>query len=83
MINIKYINIFVLLTVHLSIILDNDQLDIQLLYFKIHLLNSTTCFEHYMLITRQLYFIDATSGNVTLSKWPSGAHIEREVLCTC
>ena len=28
----------VLLTVHLSIILDNDQLDTHLLYFKMHLL---------------------------------------------
>jgi len=31
-------NFYVLLTVHLSIILDNDQLDTHLLYFTIYLL---------------------------------------------
>jgi len=31
-------NFYVLLTVHLSIILDNDQLDTRLLYFTIRLL---------------------------------------------
>ena len=35
----------VLLTVHLSIILGNDQLDTQVLYFIIRLLQSSTCFE--------------------------------------
>ena len=35
----------VLLTVHLSITLVNDQLDAQLLYFIIRLLQSSTCFE--------------------------------------
>ena len=35
----------VVLTVHLSITLVNDQLDAQLLYFIIHLLQSSTCFE--------------------------------------
>ena len=54
--------VFVLLTVYLSIILDNDQLDTQLLYFTIRLL----CFEHYMLIIRRLDCIDAASGIVTL-----------------
>ena len=33
-------NFYVLLTVHLGIILDNDQLDTHLLYFTIRLLNS-------------------------------------------
>jgi len=37
--------------VHLSIILDNDQLDTHLLYFTIHILQSSTCFEHIMLET--------------------------------
>ena len=37
--------IFVLLTVHLSINLANDQLDAQLLYFIMRLLQSFTCFE--------------------------------------
>ena len=69
-------------TMHLSIILDNDQSDTHLLYFTIRLLCSSTCFEHYMLIIRRLNCIDAASGIVTLSKWPSGAQVERELnLC--
>ena len=55
---------YVLLTVHLSTILDNDQCDARLLYFTIHLLHSSTCFEHYMLIIRRLNCSDATSGIV-------------------
>ena len=39
-----------------------------------------------MLITRRLNCTDAPSGIVTLSKWPSSAHVERELfslnLCT-
>ena len=35
----------VLLTVHLSITLVNDQLDAQLLYFITRLLQSSTCFK--------------------------------------
>ena len=34
----RYRNVYVLLTVHLGIILDNDQLEAQLLYFTIRLL---------------------------------------------
>ena len=45
---------YVLLTVHLSISLDNDQLDAFLLYFTIRPLQSSICFEHYMLIIRRL-----------------------------
>ena len=37
---------YVLLTVHLGITLANDQLDAQLLYFAIRLLQSSTCFVH-------------------------------------
>jgi len=54
----------VLLTVHLSIILDNDQRDTHLLYFTVRLFHSSTCFKHYMLIIRRLNCIDATSGIV-------------------
>jgi hypothetical protein len=68
------LQIFVLLTLHISRILDNDQLDAHLLYFTIRFLYSSTSFEHYMLIIRSVYCIDAASGIVTLSKWPSGAH---------
>ena len=49
---------YVLLTVHLSIILDNDQRDAHLLYFTIYLLHSSTCSEHYMLIVRRLNCIN-------------------------
>ena len=42
------------LTVHLSTGSDNDQLDAHLLYFTICPLQSSTCFEHYMLIIRRL-----------------------------
>jgi len=37
---------YVLLTVYLSIILDNDQLDAHLLYFTKRPLHSSTCFKH-------------------------------------
>ena len=57
-------NFYVLLTVHLSINLDNDQLDAHLLYFTIRPLKSSTCFEHYMLIIRRLNCIDSASGIV-------------------
>ena len=36
---------YVLLTVHLSITLVNDQLDAQFFYFTIRFLQSSTCFE--------------------------------------
>jgi len=36
---------YVLLAVHLSIILANDQFDAQFLYFVMRLLQSSTCFE--------------------------------------
>jgi len=64
---------YVLLTAHLIISLDSDQLDAHLLYFTIRPLQSATCFGHYMLIIRKLTFIDAASDIVTLSQWPSGA----------
>ena len=78
-------NFYVLLTVHLRISLDNDQLDAHLLYLTIRPLQSSTCFEHYMLIIRRLKCIDAESDIVTPSKWPSGSQAERELssLSTC
>ena len=63
----------------ICLILGNDQLDTQLLYFTIRLLWSSTCFQHYMLIIRRLNFIHAASGIVTLIKWLSGAQVEREL----
>jgi hypothetical protein len=73
-------NFHVLLTVYLNIILGNDQLDTQLLYFTIRLLWSPTCLENYMLIIRSLNCFDAASGIVTLSKWLSGSQVERELV---
>ena len=60
-------NFYVLLTVHLSIILDNDQRDAHLLYFTIRLSHSSTCFEHYTLIIRRLNCID-TASDIVLSR---------------
>jgi len=48
--------------VKLSISLDNDQIDAHLLYFTVRTLQSSTCFEHYMLIVRRLNSIDAAPG---------------------
>jgi len=47
--------------VHLSISLDNNQRDAHLLYFTVRPLQSTTYFQHYMLIIRSLKCIDAVS----------------------
>jgi len=46
--------IYVLWTVHLSIILGNDQLDTQMIYFTVRLLWSCTCFEHHQQV--ELYW---------------------------
>jgi len=61
---VKSSSFYVLLTVHLSISLDNDQVDAHLSYFTIRPLQSTTCFEHYILIIKRLHCIDAASGIV-------------------
>ena len=47
-----------------SLILENDQLGENLLYFTIYLLHSSTCFERYMLIIRRMNCIDLASGIV-------------------
>jgi len=57
---------YILLTVRLSIILGNDQLEAQLLDFTTRLLCSSTCFEHYMLIMRRLNCIDAATDAVSI-----------------
>ena len=44
--NNQHIFFYVLFTVHLSISLDNDQLDAHLLYFTIRPLHSSACFKH-------------------------------------
>ena len=67
-------NFYVLLAVHLRISLDNDQLDAHLLYSTILPLQSSTCFDHYMLIIRRFNCIDAVSG-IVLCQWPSGAKV--------
>ena len=67
----------ILLTVHLNISLDNDQHDTHLLYFTIRPLQSSTCFEHYMLIIRRLNCLDAASG-IALSVSGRPVHRLRE-----
>ena len=57
--------------------LDNDQLDAHLLYFTIRPPQSSTCFEHYMLIIRRLNCIDAASG-IVLSVSGHSVHMLRE-----
>jgi len=71
------INFYVLFTVHLSISLDNDQLDAHLLYFTMRLLCSSTCFKLYMLIIRRLNCIDAATG-IVLSVSDRPVHSLRE-----
>ena len=44
--------------------LDNDKLDAHLFYFTMRPLQSSTCFENYMLIIRRRNCIDAASGIV-------------------
>ena len=74
-------NFEVLLTVHLGITLVNDQLDAQFFYFKIRLLQSSTCFEQRRAHHQEVKFnINTASGIVTLCKWPSVApdgHLQR------
>ena len=68
----------VLLTVQLSTTLANNQLDAQFLYFIISPLHVSS---NVVLIIRRSNLINTTSGIVTLCKWPSGAQVERELLC--
>jgi len=53
----------VLLTAHLSIILATD------------LLNSSTCFEHYVIIIMRSKLYYTASGIITLCRRPSSAHL--------
>ena len=62
---------------HLSISLDKDQRNAHLLYFTIRPLQSSTRFEHYMLIIRRLNCIDAASG-IILSVSGLSVHRLRE-----
>jgi len=55
--------------------LDNDQLDARLLYFTILPLQSSTYFEHYMLIIRRLKLYRCS---IWYRQWPSSAQVERE-----
>ena len=63
----------------LCISLDNIQLVAHFLCFTTRPLQSFTCFEHYMLIIRRLNYIDAASGILTVSQWPSVAQAETEL----
>jgi len=68
--------------VHFSITSANDQLDAQLLYFIIRLLQSSNVLSNFVLIIRRSNSFITSSGMVTLCNWPSGAQVERELLCT-
>ena len=61
--------------------LDSDQLDAHLLYFTIRPLQSSKCFEHYMLIIRRLNCIDVASG-IVLSVSDRPVHRLRELPLT-
>jgi hypothetical protein len=76
--------VVVSLTMRLSIILANEQLDAQIL---IHLLrfSTCTCFEQYLAHHQEVKLYEYSSGIVTLSNWPPGAQVEKELffnLCT-
>ena len=61
----------ILLTVHLSTTLVNDQLDVQFLYPIIRLSQSSTCFEQRCAHHQEVKCINTASGIVTLetSEW--------------
>ena len=67
-----FYNFSVFLTVHLGITLVIDQLDAQLLYFIIRLLQSCTCFKQRRVHHQEVNCINTASSLVTLCKWPSG-----------
>ena len=76
---------YVLLTVHLSISLDNDQLDAHLLYFTIRPLHFPTCFEHYMLIIMRVIALIqhlVSSSQSVAVRW-TGWEITLSSLSTC
>ena len=68
---------YVLLTVHLSIILVINQLNAQNLVFLKSLFYASTFFEHHVLIIRRSKLYYTASGIFTLSRWPSGAQVDR------
>ena len=69
----------VLLTVHLSVIIVNNQLDTQSFYFIIRLLQSSTCFEQRRAHHQEVKLCNTASGIVTLCKLSSGMQVEREL----
>ena len=72
----------ILLTVHLSITLVNDQLEVKLSYFIIRYYRPLHVSRNVVLIIRRSNCTNTTSGIVTLCKWPSGVQVEREI-STC
>ena len=68
---------YCLLTALLGISLDKDQSDAHFLYFTIRPLQSSTCFDHYMLIIRSLNCIDVASS-IALSVSGCPVHRLRE-----
>ena len=74
-----YLNFNILLTVHLSTNVVNDEPDAQFLYSIIRLLQSSTCFEERCAHHQEVKCINTASGIVTLCRWPSGMQVEKEV----
>jgi len=60
----------ILLTVHISTTLVNDQLDAQFFYI-IRLFQSSTCSEQHCAHHEEVNCINTASGTVTLCRWPS------------
>ena len=74
----KKIGFNVLLTVHLSITLVNDQLEAQFFYFIICLLQSSTCFEQRRAHHQEVKLYYTAFGIVTVCKWLSqDGHLQR------
>ena len=67
---------------YLSITLVNDQLNAQLFYFIICLLQSSTCFEQHRAHHQEANRTSTASGIVTLCKWLSGMEVKKSLL-TC
>jgi len=66
--------------VHLSIILDNDQLDAHLLYFTIHLFTILYMFRALYAHHQEDELYLCSIWYRPLSQWSSGAQVGRELL---
>jgi hypothetical protein len=70
---------YVLLTVHIGIILFNDQLDAQFFFFGKCLFQSSTCFEHSSVRHQEIQLCQYDIWYVTLCRWPSSMQFWTEL----